>query len=63
MPIDRQSRARARLDRYDTALLEFAERWQPFGGGHEYVFAEFGLDIDEFYRQLQRIRQRLRSHE
>jgi hypothetical protein len=27
------------------------------------VFAEFGLDIDEFYRQLQRIRQRLRSHE
>lgn len=43
------------LDPFDTAILEFAERWAPFDGGHEFVFAEFGIRVAEFYDRLEQI--------
>lgn len=63
MSTDHGEPTRTQLDKYDTAILEFAEQWMPYAGGHEYVLAEFGVDVDEFYIRLQRIRQRLHPHE
>ena len=34
-------------------LLEFAERWYPFGGGSaEDIFVEFGLTVDAYFERL-----------
>lgn len=54
---------RIQLDDFDAAILEFAEQWTPYGGGHEFVFAEFGIDLAEFYRRLQRVLYQLEPHE
>jgi hypothetical protein len=33
-------------------LIAFATRWEPFGGGDEYILPEFGLQPEQFYRRL-----------
>jgi Protein of unknown function (DUF3263) len=47
------------LNHFDADILEFAKRWEPFDGGHEFVLAEFGIDIGEYYRRLTQILERL----
>jgi hypothetical protein len=54
---------RKKLPRFDAELLTFAERWAPFGGGHEFIFAEFGLTVDQFYCRLRGILAQLDSSE
>lgn len=49
----------SQLDPFDTAILEFAKRWAPFDGGHEFVFAEFGIRVNEFYDRLEQILSRI----
>lgn len=53
------SSGRSTLDRFDSALLDFAERWAPFDGGHEFIFAEFGLTTSQFYDRLKMVLARL----
>lgn len=36
-------------------LIQFALRWEPFGGGDEFIFPEFGVAPLLFYRRLLRI--------
>ncbi|OAK51234.1 hypothetical protein [Rhodococcoides kyotonense] len=52
MTADERRAPRTPLNTVDAAILEFAERWAPFGGGHEFIFPEFGIRIDEFYDRL-----------
>ncbi|MBP2214640.1 hypothetical protein JOJ87_004984 [Rhodococcus ruber] len=36
----------------DRAMLAFAAKWSPFGGGDEHILPEFGLTPAVFYRRL-----------
>lgn len=36
-------------------LIDFALRWEPFGGGDEFILPEFGIAPVVFYRRLLRI--------
>lgn len=36
----------------DRAMLAFAAKWSPFGGGYEHILPEFGLTPAVFYRRL-----------
>ncbi|ABH00668.1 hypothetical protein RHA1_ro11021 (plasmid) [Rhodococcus jostii RHA1] len=38
--------------RTDNELLAFAIRWEPFGGGDEFILPEFGLPPVSFYRRV-----------
>lgn len=40
------------MDAYDRAMLDFAKRWCPFGGGDDHIFTEFGLSVPTFYRRV-----------
>ncbi|MFH5211428.1 DUF3263 domain-containing protein [Antrihabitans spumae] len=55
MASGRRELHRARLSRFDGALLDFAERWAPYDGGHEFILAEFGLTLGEYYRRLREV--------
>jgi len=37
----------------EVALLDFAVRWAPYGGGDEHILPEFGLLPIDFYHRLQ----------
>lgn len=39
----------------ELAMLGFAVRWAPFGGGDELILPEFGIYPHVFYRRLQRL--------
>jgi hypothetical protein len=39
----------------ELAMLDFAVKWAPFGGGDEHILPEFGVFPTEFYRRLQRL--------
>lgn len=39
----------------EVAMLTFALRWAPYGGGDEHILPEFGLLPAVFYRRLQTI--------
>lgn len=39
----------------EVALLDFAVRWAPYGGGDEHILPEFGLLPIDFYHRLQRL--------
>jgi hypothetical protein len=39
----------------EVAMLTFALRWAPYGGGDEHILPEFGLLPAVFYRRLQAI--------
>ncbi|MGU3437462.1 hypothetical protein ACNHUS_31185 [Actinomycetes bacterium M1A6_2h] len=40
----------------DAALIDFGQRWYPFGGGAaESIFVEFGLSSSEFFSRLQKL--------
>jgi hypothetical protein len=40
----------------DAALIDFGQRWYPFGGGAaESIFVEFGLSSGEFFGRLQKL--------
>lgn len=39
----------------ELAMLDFAVRWAPFGGGDEYILPEFGVYPIVFYRRLRRL--------
>ncbi|MFD6065073.1 MULTISPECIES: hypothetical protein [Rhodococcus] len=39
----------------ELAMLDFAVKWAPFGGGDEHILPEFGVFPTVFYRQLQRL--------
>lgn len=43
----------------ELAMLDFAVKWAPFGGGDEHILPEFGVFPNVFYRRLQRL---LRHH-
>ncbi|KOS53215.1 hypothetical protein [Rhodococcus rhodochrous] len=36
----------------DHALLAFAAKWSPFGGGDEHILPEFGLTPAIFYQRV-----------
>lgn len=36
----------------DNELVRFAAQWAPFGGGDEYIYPEFGLTPEQFYRRV-----------
>lgn len=65
MPIDtakRQRRdARGQLVTFEElVMLEYARRWEPFGGVTEgQVFTEFGCNLVEFYTRVDGILSRL----
>ena len=40
------------MDAHDRAMLQFAQRWSPYGGGDEQIFTEFGVSIPTFYRRV-----------
>lgn len=63
MAINGRKPRRTQLDKFDADILEFAKRWAPFGGGHEFVLAEFGINIGGFYHRLHWILQELEPHE
>lgn len=43
-------------DRFERAMLEFALRWHPYGGGsNRLIFEEFGLDPRQYFGRLARI--------
>ncbi|MDX5967371.1 hypothetical protein SIM91_29545 [Rhodococcus opacus] len=37
----------------ELAMLDFAVKWAPFGGGDEHILPEFGVYPAVFYRRLQ----------
>ncbi|AHK36157.1 hypothetical protein Pd630_LPD17003 (plasmid) [Rhodococcus opacus PD630] len=39
----------------ELALLDFAVKWAPFGGGDEHILPEFGIYPNVFHRRLQRL--------
>ncbi|QYB06757.1 hypothetical protein I1A62_20935 [Rhodococcus sp. USK10] len=39
----------------ELAMLDFAVKWAPFGGGDEHILPEFGVYPAVFYRRLQRL--------
>lgn len=39
----------------ELAMLDFAVKWAPFGGGDELILPEFGIFPTVFYRRLQRV--------
>lgn len=45
------------MDQYDRQLLEFALRWEPFGGPRAAdILVEFGMTPDRFAAQLKKLR-------
>ena len=43
-------------DRFERAMLEFALRWHPYGGGsNRLIFDEFGLNPRQYFARLARI--------
>lgn len=36
----------------DRAMLVFATKWAPYGGGDEYILPEFGVCPVEFYQRI-----------
>jgi hypothetical protein len=40
------------MSRDDRAMLAFATKWLPYGGGDEHIFPEFGLPPRVFYRRV-----------
>ncbi|GAF43612.1 hypothetical protein RW1_009_00360 [Rhodococcus wratislaviensis NBRC 100605] len=45
----------------DARLVKFALWWEPFGGGDEYIFPEFGVDPVAYYRRLLNLLQSARA--
>nr|WP_241962144.1 DUF3263 domain-containing protein [Rhodococcus opacus] len=43
------------MTKHEIAILNFAVRWAPFGGGDEHIFPEFGIYPNVFYRRLRRL--------
>ncbi|MFC9762143.1 hypothetical protein [Rhodococcus jostii] len=41
------------MTRDEHAMLNFAVKWAPFGGGDEHILPEFGVHPAVFYRRLQ----------
>ncbi|QQZ18811.1 MULTISPECIES: hypothetical protein [Rhodococcus] len=39
----------------ELAMLDFAVKWAPFGGGDELILPEFGIFPTIFYRRLRRL--------
>ncbi|MFC0454095.1 DUF3263 domain-containing protein [Rhodococcus jostii] len=39
----------------ELAMLDFAVKWAPFGGGDEHILPEFGVFPTVFYQRLQRL--------
>lgn len=39
----------------ELAILDFAVKWAPFGGGDEHILPEFGIFPAVFYHRLQRL--------
>ncbi|MFD9668358.1 hypothetical protein ACFWAY_43355, partial [Rhodococcus sp. NPDC059968] len=42
-------------DEHELAVLDFAVKWAPFGGGDEHILPEFGVFPTEFYQRLRRL--------
>jgi len=40
------------VNAHERAMVDFAVRWSPFGGGEQYIFAEFGVSVPTFYRRV-----------
>ena len=40
------------MNAHERAMLNFAVRWSPFGGGEQYIFTEFGVSVPTFYRRV-----------
>ncbi|EHI43330.1 hypothetical protein OPAG_06607 [Rhodococcus opacus PD630] len=40
------------MNAHERAMVNFAVRWSPFGGGEQYIFAEFGVSVPIFYRRV-----------
>ncbi|KXX58912.1 hypothetical protein [Rhodococcus sp. LB1] len=43
------------MTKEELAMLDFAVKWAPFGGGDEHILPEFGIFPAVFYRRLQRL--------
>lgn len=46
------------MNKYSREVLEFARQWEPFGGGDDFVFLQFGVEPEVFYRRLRRLLKR-----
>jgi hypothetical protein len=49
---------RKQVNAHERAMVNFAVRWSPFGGGEQYIFTEFGVSIPTFYLRVLKLAER-----